>query len=131
MPGASSRDLFIPDRWGSPTTFQRVTFSPSHKGHQQNCQVRFFFINVTLTKQMQSYVCLLHTRTPFYGRFLLCRNQRYEKQEHAATTTWYAIDWIFTYLGVSVISRLNLVDVKLKKGIRISLGPMITSMMCG
>ncbi len=68
-------------------------------------------MNVILTKKMQIYVCLLHTRTSFYGRFLLCRNQRYEKQEQAATTTWYAIDWLFTYLGVSVVSRLNLVDV--------------------
>ena len=81
----------------------------------------FFFHKRNFNKKnMQIYVCLLHTRTPFYGRFLLCRNQRYEKQEHAATTTWYAIDWIFTYLGVSVISRLNLVDVKPKKGIKIS-----------
>ena len=25
-------DLFIPDRWTSPTTFEKVTFSPSQKG---------------------------------------------------------------------------------------------------
>ena len=33
IPGDSSRDLIIPDRWRSPTTFERVTFSPSQKGH--------------------------------------------------------------------------------------------------
>ena len=31
-------DLLIPDRWRSPTTLERVKFSPSQKGHQQNCQ---------------------------------------------------------------------------------------------
>ena len=35
IPGDSSRDLLIPDRWRSPTTFERVTFSPSQKGHKE------------------------------------------------------------------------------------------------
>ena len=39
----SSRDLFIPKRWRSPTTFEGVTFSPSQKGHQQNCQVLIYY----------------------------------------------------------------------------------------
>ena len=29
VPGDSNRDLFIPKRWRSPTTFERDTFSPS------------------------------------------------------------------------------------------------------
>ena len=40
--GDASRDLLIPDRWRSLTvTFERVTFSPSQKGHKElkNCQV--------------------------------------------------------------------------------------------
>ncbi len=32
--GDSSRDLLIPTRWRSPTTFEGVTFSPSQKGHE-------------------------------------------------------------------------------------------------
>ena len=38
LPGDSSRDLFIPDRWRSPTAFPKGhVSSPSQKG-QQNCQ---------------------------------------------------------------------------------------------
>ena len=33
-----SRDLFYPLNWRSPRTPERVRFSPSQKGHQQNCQ---------------------------------------------------------------------------------------------
>ena len=32
-PGNSAGDPFIPKRWRSPTTFEKVTFSPSQKGH--------------------------------------------------------------------------------------------------
>ena len=41
IPGDSSRDLFIPKRWRSPTTpLKRVTFSPSQKrSRSQNRQV--------------------------------------------------------------------------------------------
>ncbi len=46
-PGDSSRDLFIPKRWRSPTTSKRVTFSPSQKGHQQNSQAHFNFLFIT------------------------------------------------------------------------------------
>ena len=38
----SSRDLFIPDRWRSPTTIpKRVTFSPSQKGHKRRIARQF------------------------------------------------------------------------------------------
>ena len=37
-------DLLIIDRWRSPTIIERVTLSPSPKGHQQNCQVPVFFL---------------------------------------------------------------------------------------
>ena len=39
VPGDSIPDLFIPDRWRSRFAIEGVTFSPSQKGHQQNCQV--------------------------------------------------------------------------------------------
>ena len=38
-------DLFIPG-WRSLTTFERVTFSPFQKGHQQNCQVNPLILKV-------------------------------------------------------------------------------------
>ena len=40
-PGDSIRDLFIPDRWRSPTTFEEVTFSLTipKRSPSQNCQV--------------------------------------------------------------------------------------------
>ena len=34
-PGDSSRDLFIPKRWRSRFALERVTFSPSQKGHKE------------------------------------------------------------------------------------------------
>ena len=39
-------DLLIPDRWRSPTTFERVTFSPSQKGHKELPGI-FFFKNTS------------------------------------------------------------------------------------
>ena len=40
-PGDSIRDLFIPDRW----RFERVTFSPSQKGHQQNICIYIYTLD--------------------------------------------------------------------------------------
>ena len=44
LQGDSIRDLFIPDHWRSPTTSERVTFSPSQKGHKKNHLVVLFFL---------------------------------------------------------------------------------------
>ena len=43
LQGDSSRDLFVPDHWKSPTTFEGVTFSPYQKGHKKNHLVVLFF----------------------------------------------------------------------------------------
>ena len=55
----------------------RVTFSPSQKGHWQNCHV------------LQG-LPLANAKTPFWPVFHLRKNQRYMKK--LKTTTWYAID---------------------------------------
>ena len=39
LPGDSSRDLLIPTRWRSPTTFERVTWTHHPKKGTKNCQV--------------------------------------------------------------------------------------------
>ena len=42
-PGESSRDQTVSPTWRSPTTLERDTFSPSQKGHQQNCLAGFVY----------------------------------------------------------------------------------------
>ena len=58
VPGDSSRDIFIPlEVTFSP--FQKVTFSPSRKGHQQNCQVK----RTLCFSQLEGVTYLLSTIT--------------------------------------------------------------------
>ena len=45
-PGDSSRDLALSPSWMSRFALERVTFSPSQKGHQQNCQAQKKIKNV-------------------------------------------------------------------------------------
>ena len=47
----SQGDLLIPDRWRSPTTFERVTFSPSQK-RRKNCQVFFDVVGWKVMKSL-------------------------------------------------------------------------------
>ena len=48
IPGNSSRDLFIPKRWRSPTTSERATFSPSQKGRKELPGTVFYFDDLFL-----------------------------------------------------------------------------------
>ena len=63
-------DLFYPLNWRSATTSERVRFSPSQKGHQQNCQEWIVWVGfVSMTpdesdpKWMQSWESFFYFRS--------------------------------------------------------------------
>ena len=71
----SQSDLFIPDRWRSRFSFERVTFSPSQKGHQQNCQgvfllKGFFVVFSRLIVEefwiFKAYCYFFHSKSPLF-----------------------------------------------------------------
>ena len=50
LPGDSVRDLLIPDRWRSPTTFRELLREVTipKRSWSQNCQVHLFWLNIYL-----------------------------------------------------------------------------------
>ena len=62
----SQSDLLIHDRWRSRFAFERVTFSPSQKGHQQNCPDDFFYFLPFVVFSTGSFHCSMHETAPSY-----------------------------------------------------------------